>query len=742
MYDYTEASPAPWYAHDQMIKRVIIGNDVTRIGNYAFSKMNAGYYLVGEGVTELGSKSFMVYGYYAAIYFAGNQPEIASDAFAIAKVAIHYIQNWDVAARQKYGATEMSWAGTGLRLVTAPKVCYGLNEPIDMSAVTVEAGPFVYSSKMMEIGEYDNSTYGLKTLKIKIGKQVLYHDYIVADEETYLDEIKVETSTMISYRIPFGKKPEVVVTWRDVVLEENVHYTVHTRNSIDLSTEAVVSVGGKGVFEGYHSEHYYGVMKQDITEGTYAKSGISYYSGELSTFSNVYLQFPGMAHESKDIYQVLMENGTNCGQATAYAVAKTRWAYGMVEVPVTIKLGKTEASLNGAYNGYVEDELNGEVYVSELVIPAGQFICDVITSREHIAYYELYKLEGEEPTLVKSYQSEIGGNGSTEFQYDFSDVYDTDSELHGEIFILNYTWVDDRGDVYAGMLVLGVLGKAPDATTAVLNHVEKDGDFRREYYSLVGEDGNVGNVIWTSSDETVAVVNKGQVTFKQPGTVTITGACGPLSDSITITTELLDMKDAVIFGLDTRTGKAHVAYDYIPLNEGEDYTTTTRKEGGKFVVSVCGKGLFSGQLVREFDETGKPLDHTHSFDNCEDLTCATCTYQRTQAHAYDEKWNKSETEHWHACKLCGQDKDRGEHILSSDNDKLCQTCGQLYMVGDVDDDGEVTDWDGVLLARYLAGWPVDVPIATALDVDGDGEVTDWDGVIMDRYLAGWNVTIG
>lgn len=65
----------------------------------------------------------------------------------------------------------------------------------------------------------------------------------------------------------------------------------------------------------------------------------------------------------------------------------------------------------------------------------------------------------------------------------------------------------------------------------------------------------------------------------------------------------------------------------------------------------------------------------------------------------------------------------------------------LYIPGDLDGDGEISDWDGVLLARYLAGWNVEIDLAAA-DVDGDGEVSDWDGVVLDRYLAGWNVTIG
>lgn len=63
-----------------------------------------------------------------------------------------------------------------------------------------------------------------------------------------------------------------------------------------------------------------------------------------------------------------------------------------------------------------------------------------------------------------------------------------------------------------------------------------------------------------------------------------------------------------------------------------------------------------------------------------------------------------------------------------------------YLIGDLDGDGEVTDWDAVLMARYLAGWTVDVNL-DAMDIDGDGEITDWDSVLFDRYMAGWNVEI-
>ena len=60
------------------------------------------------------------------------------------------------------------------------------------------------------------------------------------------------------------------------------------------------------------------------------------------------------------------------------------------------------------------------------------------------------------------------------------------------------------------------------------------------------------------------------------------------------------------------------------------------------------------------------------------------------------------------------------------------------VIGDVDCDGEISDWDAILLNRYLAGWDVDIDLAVA-DVDGDGEVSDWDAIILERFLAGWDV---
>ncbi len=62
------------------------------------------------------------------------------------------------------------------------------------------------------------------------------------------------------------------------------------------------------------------------------------------------------------------------------------------------------------------------------------------------------------------------------------------------------------------------------------------------------------------------------------------------------------------------------------------------------------------------------------------------------------------------------------------------------IVGDTDGDGEVSDWDAIVLNRYLAGWTVGIELAAA-DIDGDGEVSDWDAIVLERYLAGWTVEL-
>ncbi|MCR5694476.1 MAG: WG repeat-containing protein [Clostridia bacterium] len=77
-------------------------------------------------------------------------------------------------------------------------------------------------------------------------------------------------------------------------------------------------------------------------------------------------------------------------------------------------------------------------------------------------------------------------------------------------------------------------------------------------------------------------------------------------------------------------------------------------------------------------------------------------------------------------------------VFSKDNGSFSVKLCEGDLLGDADGDGEVNDWDFILMGRYLAGWKVTVN-TDVLDVDGDGDVTDWDFILLGRYLSGWKV---
>ena len=163
-----------------------------------------------------------------------------------------------------------------------------------------------------------------------------------------------------------------------------------------------------------------------------------------------------------------------------------------------------------------------------------------------------------------------------------------------------------------------------------------------------------------------------------------------------------------------------------------------------FGLDVCTAKTVDGKKIRElllknFAVNDVDLSLSNYYDN------ETDTYLWTDKHYYfaepqiiDTEVNYN-NEAWNV-KLTTADETNIYLKLDDNLRVISMTYG--CTVGDLDFDGEITDWDGVLLARYLAGWNVEISTEDTLDIDGDGEITDWDGVLLDRYLAGWSVTIG
>ncbi len=95
----------------------------------------------------------------------------------------------------------------------------------------------------------------------------------------------------------------------------------------------------------------------------------------------------------------------------------------------------------------------------------------------------------------------------------------------------------------------------------------------------------------------------------------------------------------------------------------------------------------------------------------------------------------------HLAKICFLAKTDSEEKMTADNVSYAVLENRIaepnIQFGDIDGNGEIDDWDSVLLDRYLAGWEVEINTSAA-DMDENGTVDDWDGVLLARKLAGWN----
>ena len=79
-------------------------------------------------------------------------------------------------------------------------------------------------------------------------------------------------------------------------------------------------------------------------------------------------------------------------------------------------------------------------------------------------------------------------------------------------------------------------------------------------------------------------------------------------------------------------------------------------------------------------------------------------------------------------------------ILATYIYKLPLNGGKSYILGDVNNDGQVKNRDALILDRYIAGWKdYDKRIINwkAADLSRDGQVKNRDALMLDRFIAGW-----
>ena len=59
------------------------------------------------------------------------------------------------------------------------------------------------------------------------------------------------------------------------------------------------------------------------------------------------------------------------------------------------------------------------------------------------------------------------------------------------------------------------------------------------------------------------------------------------------------------------------------------------------------------------------------------------------------------------------------------------------LTGDSNCDGQISKADGMLLARYIAGWEGITLDVDSADINKDGQISKADGMLLARYIAGW-----
>lgn len=165
---------------------------------------------------------------------------------------------------------------------------------------------------------------------------------------------------------------------------------------------------------------------------------------------------------------------------------------------------------------------------------------------------------------------------------------------------------------------------------------------------------------------------------------------------------------------------------------GEFPPTQMEPHTHSYTSKVTREATCSENGVRTFTCSGCGAQYTesipalgHNYAGWNEVTAPTCTEEGIEQSV---------------CSRCGDTKERSVSALGHQfTNGVCTICGAVqYEIkkGDIDEDGDVTSADAVLLARYLVDL-TDFSEQQKLtaDLDEDGDVTSADAVMMMRKLV-------
>lgn len=624
MYNYSEENKAPWTQIEKNIHSWTIEEGVTSIGDYAFAHKpmaSTGSVLLPTSITSIGSNAFANWSL-ANLYFKGDAPSFAEDAFENAGITVHTV-NWPESVKKQYSSRKLTWKEVELRLAANhSNVAVPLNGTLKKEDVeilymyTVEKD---YTPREFSVSAYDNTTYGQKDVTITVDGSTFDYTFFISDGKNHLDLLDVTFDKMPYYT---GKYMwiEPTITLGTLRLVRGQDYDLET----ERTTKGIlfIKVIGKGLLEGFEKTFYAPIVKSDLSNADINPRDEIFKAEPMTTLLSVRVD----AQLSKEEYTAVYENNVNVGNATVRVIGNDYY-YGEAVSSFKIELSEGNYAMTGNYLGKADGELSEDYYIEESMCYPGPKNFWIKGVGIHIFACQLYEYQEDTAVLIADYVSGVGDWSDNQFQYDFSYVYEEAADVGGRSFALIYSWVDENLDVYGGIRILHVPSKVRKATSVTLQQVEKDGDFRQDYFTLVGDDGVVDSVAWTSSDSTVAAVKNGTVTFYKPGKATITARYGNITKTHEMTVATLDLTEGFIF--DYKNGKANVIWDNRILEENVDYTLSVEQRDVGTVVTATGKGLFAGQLEKVFNGINSLANpHTHSYTDSKDQFCNGCGCNR------------------------------------------------------------------------------------------------------------------
>ena len=540
------------------------------------------------------------------------------------------------------------------------------------------------------ITNFSNENSGIQNVIAKFG------NCTCSFEVRILDAINKNVRITLNY-LPLytGNKiePKPVVTVAGKTIIEGTDYTLEYNNNINAGNNAEILIKGKDYYSGINIKHIFSIGKADISNVNVSQIGQQYYTGRQI------IPTPTMKFNDKTLvlgtdYNLQYENNIDIGEATVKIIGVGN--YSGIKV-ITFKIVKYVATNETKTVGLRNGEINS------LEIPKGTTVEGLVQKIQYSMFNCTFILDkitdldtnSTENVFSKKYTLS-NTNSVNKFVYTFNEP---------GVYVLTYVWnevyMNYNNGIYTEVST-GISGRGgygfivpeedlgtpanpdtpiqPDALIANPPIVQ---GIRSIYLDVETENPNekITNIVWESSDESIAQVDDGKVILKKSGSVTISATVNNKTAKWILDLEKLDLEEnGKILGYNPSDDKVTVTFKNELLIENTDYVVEKETKEDAVIIKVKGINMFDGEICLAFCK-----------DNGNIYYC--------------------------------------QHIYSNDYDEQCDFCYEKrilpYTLGDIDGVEGVTDADAEWLLMYTF-FPEDYPVNQTCYFNGDGKVNDAD----------------